>query len=132
MVRILVVEDESDIAELVQYNLQAAGMLVTLTPDGRPALEELQNEDFDLLVLDLMLPTLSGLEVCKAIRSNPNFQQLPILIVSARCDEATRILALAVGASDYLVKPFSPRELVERVRALLPRTAEPVASAGTR
>lgn len=126
------VEDESDIAELVQYNLQAAGMHVTLAPDGLPALEGLQNENFDLLVLDLMLPTLSGLEVCKAIRSNPNFQQLPILVVTARGDATTRSLALALGASDCLVKPFHPRELVERVRALLPRAAQSVASASTR
>jgi DNA-binding response OmpR family regulator len=121
MSRILIVEDDRDIAELVQYNLAADGLDVTLVSDGRPALNELQKGGFDLLVLDLMLPTISGLEVCKAVRANPSTGELPILIMTARGEEEIRRLVLSLGANDYLAKPFSPRELVARVRTLLPQ-----------
>jgi DNA-binding response OmpR family regulator len=126
MARVLLVEDDRDIAELVQYNLQADDLDVTVVYDGRPALHELARGGFDLLVLDLMLPTISGLEVCKAVRSDPALNQLPILILTARGEESIRSLAFAMGASDYLVKPFNPRELVTRVKTLLPQPAKAV------
>jgi DNA-binding response OmpR family regulator len=128
MMRVLVVEDDRDIAELVQYNLRADGLEVVLVPDGRPALCELRKGGFELLLLDLMLPEVSGLEVCKAVRCDPALQHLPILIMTARSEEAIRDLAFSLGASDYLVKPFSPRELVARARNLMPQPAKAVAS----
>lgn len=129
MMRILVVEDDRDIGQLVRYNLQADGFDVTLVEDGRPALCELQGGGFDLLVLDWMLPAVPGLEVCKAVRGNPVLRQLPILVVTARGEEAVRSLAFSAGANDYLVKPFTLHELVARVRALLP-PERPIESAG--
>src|SRR5262245_34545813 len=119
--RVLVVEDDRDIAELVRYNLQADGFEVTVVGDGRPALAELARNRSDLLVLDLMLPAVSGLEVCKAVRNDPEVWQTPILIMTARGEESIRSLAFTMGASDYLVKPFPPHELVARVKNLLPR-----------
>jgi DNA-binding response OmpR family regulator len=119
MNRILIVEDDRDIAELVQYNLVADGMDVTVVFDGRPALNELQKGGFDLLVLDLMLPTVSGLEICKAVRANPTLRHIPILVMTARGEEEIHRSAFAVGANDFLKKPFDPRVLVARVRALL-------------
>jgi DNA-binding response OmpR family regulator len=130
MMRILVVEDDRDIAELVRYNLQAEGLEVVLAPDGRPALCELEKGGFDLLVLDLMLPTISGLEVCKAVRCDAGLQELPILIMTARGEETIRGLAFSMGATDYLVKPFSPLELVARVRTLLSQASKAVGSCG--
>jgi two-component system, OmpR family, phosphate regulon response regulator PhoB len=124
MNRILIVEDDRDIAELVQYNLKADGLDVTLVSDGSPALCELQKGGYDLLVLDLMLPKVSGLEVCKAVRCDPTLEHTPILVMTARGEDSMRALAFAMGASDYLAKPFSPRELITRVRALL-HCAEP-------
>jgi DNA-binding response OmpR family regulator len=124
MSRVLIVEDDRDIAELVQYNLAADGLEVTIVSDGRPALSELFKGGFDLLVLDLMLPTVSGLEVCKAVRGNPAFGQLPILIMTARGEDSIRDLVLSMGANDYLAKPFNPRELVAHVRALLAQWAQ--------
>jgi DNA-binding response OmpR family regulator len=103
--------------------LELDGFEVTLLADGRPALYELQRGTFDLVVLDLMLPALSGLEVCKAVRGDPTLQQLPILIMTARGEEALRSLAFATGANDYLVKPFSPRELAARVRTIMALSA---------
>jgi DNA-binding response OmpR family regulator len=132
MDRILVVEDDHDIGELVRYNLAVIGLDVTLVSDGRPALRELQQGGFKLLVLDLMLPTVSGLEVCKAVRNSPEYGQLPILIVSARGEEAMRSLALQIGADDYLAKPFHPDELVARIRTLLAQSNQvPIASGNT-
>ena len=133
MNRILIVEDDRDIAELVQYNLKADGWDVTLVSDGRPALCELQKGGYGLVVLDLMLPTVSGLEICKAVRCNPAQEHIPILVITARGEEAMRSLAFAMGASDYLAKPFSPRDLITRVRTLLqgPEPPQPAAAAGS-
>jgi DNA-binding response OmpR family regulator len=129
MLRILVVEDDPDIAELVRYNLQAIGLDVIIAADGISALRELRQGSFDLLILDLMLPTVSGLEICKEVRAQPVLQELPVLVMTARGEDAMRELAFSMGATDYLVKPFSPGELVGRVKALLPR---PVAEAASR
>lgn len=129
--RVLIVEDHRDIAELVQYNLKAEGFDVSVVYDGPPALIELRKGTFDLLVLDLMLPTISGLEVCKRVRSDPALKHLPILILTARGEESVRRLAFALGANDYLAKPFNPTELRSRARTLLrssesPQPSEPV------
>ena len=118
--RILVVEDDRDIAELVRYNLIADAHDVTIVYDGIPALCELRKDRFDLLILDLMLPALPGLEVCKAVRANPVLKDLPILIMTAHVDAAIRDTALSMGANDYLPKPFTPCDLRNRMRKLAP------------
>ncbi len=125
--RILVVEDETDIRELIRYNLDREGFLVDEAADGAAALDRLSRRVPDLVVLDLMLPGMSGLEFCRRIRASGQTSQLPILIVTAKGAEADRVLGLEMGADDYLVKPFSTRELVARVKALL-RRANPSAA----
>lgn len=121
MTRILVVEDDRDIAELVGRYLEKAGFAVELLPSGRDAIAALAARPPDVLVLDLMLPGVDGLEICRAARSNPRTANIPIIMVTARAEESERIAGLENGADDYLAKPFSPNELVARVRALLRR-----------
>jgi two-component system response regulator RegX3 len=116
--RILVVEDEPAIAEAVEYALQAEGFQVDALGDGAEALELARRHDYDLLVLDLMLPGLSGVEVCRRLRSE---SPIPILMVTAKDTEVDRVLGLEIGADDYVTKPFSMPELMARVRALLRR-----------
>jgi phosphate regulon transcriptional regulator PhoB len=125
MKRILIIEDDKDIVELVRYNLEKEGFRVTAADDGATGLAQAKHSPPDLLVLDLMLPRLPGLEICKELRKNPKIPRLPILMLTARGDEADRIVGLEMGADDYVSKPFSPRELVARVKALL-RRADPV------
>jgi len=120
--RILVVEDETDLAELVAFNLRGAGHDVTVAHDGNTALAEIQRSQPDLLVLDVMLPDLSGIEVCRRLRRNPQTIRLPVIMLTARTDEVDRVVGFEVGADDYVPKPFSPRELVLRVEAILRRT----------
>jgi two-component system phosphate regulon response regulator PhoB len=120
--RILVVEDETDLAELVAFNLRGAGHDVTVAHDGNTALAEIQRSQPDLLVLDVMLPDVSGLEVCRRLRRNPQTVRLPVIMLTARTDEVDRVVGFEVGADDYVPKPFSPRELVLRVEAILRRT----------
>jgi len=127
MKRILIIEDDPDIVELVRYNLSKEGYQVAASPDGVTGLEKTRKSKPDLLVLDLMLPKLSGLEVCREIRNDAALKQLPILMLTARGEEMDRVIGLEVGADDYVTKPFSPRELVARIRALLRRT-EPAGS----
>jgi phosphate regulon transcriptional regulator PhoB len=124
MKRVLIVEDDRDIVELVRYNLEKEGFQVLAVGDGTAGLAQLRKSPPDLLVLDLMLPKLSGLEICKEIRRNPSLNRLPILMLTARGEEADRVVGLELGADDYVTKPFSPRELVARVKALL-RRVEP-------
>jgi phosphate regulon transcriptional regulator PhoB len=119
--RVLIIEDDRDIVELVRYNLEKEGFQVAATGDGMAGLAQLQKSPPDLLLLDLMLPKLSGLEICKAVRRNESLNRLPILILSARGEEADRVIGLELGADDYVTKPFSPRELMARVKALLRR-----------
>ncbi len=119
--RLLIIEDDRDIVELVRYNLEKEGFQVTAAFDGLTGLAQIQKTPPDLLLLDLMLPKLSGLEVCKAVRREEGLNRLPILILSARGEEADRVIGLELGADDYVSKPFSPRELVARVKALLRR-----------
>ncbi len=122
MSRILVVEDDPDIAELIVHYLQKAGHAVDLLSSGAAVMPRLRAGPPDLLVLDLMLPDFDGLMVCQAIRSEPRTAAIPIIMVTARADEADRISGLELGADDYVTKPFSPKELVARVGALLRRT----------
>jgi two-component system, OmpR family, response regulator RegX3 len=116
--RILVVEDEAAIADAVEYALRAEGFDVEAAPDGEGALERALSRPYDLLVLDLMLPGLSGIEVCRRLREESS---VPILMLTAKDAEVDRVLGLEVGADDYVTKPFSVPELVARVRALLRR-----------
>ena len=120
--KILVVEDEADIRELLRYNLAQEGFTVEEAGDGAEALDRIGRRAPDLLLLDLMLPQMSGLEMCRRMRSNPETAKLPILVVTAKGAEVDRILGLEMGADDYVVKPFSPREVVARVKALLRRS----------
>jgi len=124
MKRILIIEDDKDIVELVRYNLEKEGFQVAASGDGVSGLTQVRKAPPSLLLLDLMLPRLSGLEICKEIRRDQRLNKLPILILTARGDEADRVIGLELGADDYVTKPFSPRELVARVKALL-RRVEP-------
>ncbi|MGH7793970.1 MAG: winged helix-turn-helix domain-containing protein [Candidatus Binatia bacterium] len=119
--KILVVEDEPDISKLVSYNLAQERFKVLTAEDGEQALKVIQREKPNLVVLDLMLPGLSGMEVCKILRDRPETAKLPILMLTAKAGEADRVVGLEMGADDYLAKPFSPREMVARVRAILRR-----------
>ena len=125
---ILVVEDEPDIRKLVQYNLAQERFKVLEAEDGEQALKILQRERPNLVILDLMLPGLSGLELCKILRERPQTAQLPILMLTAKAGEADKVVGLEMGADDYLVKPFSPREMIARVRAILRRSEAPTSS----
>ncbi len=122
--KILLIEDDRDIVELVRYNLEKDGYQVSASGDGATGLAQLRKSPPDLLLLDLMLPKLSGLEICKEIRRDAALNRLPILMLTARGDEADRVVGLELGADDYVTKPFSPRELAARVKALL-RRVEP-------
>jgi phosphate regulon transcriptional regulator PhoB len=128
MKRILIIEDDRDIVELVRYNLANEGFQVSSAHDGSTGLSTLKKTPPDLLLLDLMLPKLSGLEICREIRRDDSLNRLPILMLTARGEEADRVVGLEMGADDYVTKPFSPRELLARVKALL-RRAEPPADA---
>lgn len=118
MRQVLVVDDEARILEVVQYALEREGYRVSSVDDGSKAVDALARGAFDLVVLDVMLPGLDGLEVCRRVRAT---SKVPILFLSARSDEIDRVLGLELGGDDYLVKPFSPRELVARVKAVLRR-----------
>jgi two-component system, OmpR family, alkaline phosphatase synthesis response regulator PhoP len=119
--RILVVEDDRDIGELVCRYLEKAGFTPELVSSGRDAIASLSTAPPDLLVLDLMLPHVDGLEICRAVRANDRTAATPIIMLTARAEESERIVGLEIGADDYIAKPFSPNELVARVRALLRR-----------
>ena len=126
--KILIVEDESDLVKLLKYNLEKEGFKVNYATDGSIALSEARRDPPDLIILDLMLPGLGGLEVCRQLRRSERFARTPVLILSARGEEADRVVGLELGADDYVTKPFSTREMIARVRALLRRN-EPVAPA---
>jgi len=120
---ILIVEDEPDIAELVRYHLEKAGLPARIVADGKQALELIARAQPDLIVLDLMLPGMDGLEVCRRLRASQSTRTIPVIMLTARAEEVDRVLGLEMGADDYVPKPFSPRELVARVKAVLRRAA---------
>lgn len=119
---VLIVEDEPPLVELISYNLEKAGFQVQIARDGDEAMLAVAEQKPDLVLLDWMLPYVSGIEICRRIRRNPETRDLPIIILTARGEEDDRIRGLDAGADDYVVKPFSPSELIARVRAVLRRT----------
>ena len=123
--RILVAEDDPDIGSLLGHYLRKAGFLPTLVATGRDVLPQIKREAPDLLVLDLMLPGLDGLQLCRLIRADAATAAIPIIMVTAKAEESDRIVGLELGADDYITKPFSPNEVVARVRALLRRANRP-------
>jgi DNA-binding response OmpR family regulator len=130
MSQILVVEDDPDIAELIGHYLEKAGHSVEVLASGAAVMPSVRRRPPDLVVLDLMLPELDGLMICQAMRTEPKTAAIPIIMVTARGEEADRITGLELGADDYVTKPFSPKELAARVTALLRRTARPVPAGG--
>ena len=124
--KVLVVDDEPDAIELIAFNLKGAGLDVVTASDGAEALKKAAHHTPDLIILDVMLPEVDGLEVCKVLRRSPKTAGVPILMLTSKAAEVDRIVGLELGADDYVTKPFSPRELVLRVKRLLrsPKTAE--------
>ncbi len=122
--KILIVDDEPDIVDLVSYNLKKEGFKVTAASDGEKALDKIRRDKFDLVVLDLMLPGIQGVELCRIIRNDPKAAGTPIIMLTAKGEEVDRVVGLESGADDYMTKPFSARELVARVKAVLRRTGE--------
>lgn len=121
MNKILIIEDDPRIAKLIRYNLEKAGFGCLQASDGENAFEELNRHKIRLIVLDIMLPGMDGFELCKEIKRKPAWGSIPILMLTARAEEIDRVLGLELGADDYMVKPFSPRELVLRIKAILRR-----------
>ncbi len=122
--KILVVDDEPDLIDLVSYNLKKEGFEVSSASDGEEALRKIRSENFDLIVLDLMLPGIQGFELCRILRNDTKTGHLPIIMLTAKTEDVDRILGLEIGADDYIAKPFNPRELAARVKAVLRRTGE--------
>ncbi len=120
---ILVIDDEKDLIELVRYNLQKEGFDVIGAPDGKAGLEVAREHRPDLILLDLMMPGLDGLEVCRRLRADGRTAGIPVILLTAKATEADRVVGLEMGADDYVTKPFSPRELVARVKVRLRRVA---------
>ncbi|HDQ03673.1 MAG TPA: response regulator [Deltaproteobacteria bacterium] len=124
MVKIIVVDDEKDIVDLVAYNLEKEGFLVIKVYDGARALKVIRSKKPALIILDLMLPGMSGIEVCRHIRANQDTANIPIIMLTAKADETDKIVGLEMGADDYITKPFSVKELVARVRTILRRAQD--------
>ncbi len=122
---IAIVDDDPDILELVTVHLKRTGMKVRSFADVEPFYRFLQQDKPDLIILDLMLPGADGLEVCKSLRKEEKFSSVPVIMLTARADEVDRVLGLEIGADDYIIKPFSPKELVARVKAVLRRSQPP-------
>ena len=119
--KILIIEDESDVADLLTLNLRKAGFRTSTAADGAGGLQKARDDRPDFIILDLMLPKMSGLEVCKILKSDAATSQTPILMLTAKAEEIDRIVGLEFGADDYVTKPFSPREIVLRIRAIFRR-----------
>jgi len=122
--RILVVDDEPDIGELLKYNLEQEGYEVLLLTQGERVVPFLEKDQVDLVILDLMLPGISGMDLCRQLKRSPKLENIPIIILSAKSSETDKIVGLELGADDYITKPFSPREAVARVKAVLRRTED--------
>jgi two-component system, OmpR family, alkaline phosphatase synthesis response regulator PhoP len=123
--RILVVDDEEDLLELIRYNLSKEGYRVTCAASGEAALREARANPPDLIVLDLLLPNVDGLEVCKLLKNDSRTKHVPIVMLTAKAEEADMVTGLELGADDYITKPFSPRVLTARIKAVLRRKNEP-------
>lgn len=119
--KVVVIEDEADILEVIEYNLSREGFAVVSCRDGEEGLRVVQSEVPGMVLLDLMLPGIDGIEICRTLRSDPVTKRIPIIMVTAKGEESEIVLGLGVGADDYVVKPFSPKELVARVKAVLRR-----------
>ncbi len=130
MDKILVVDDEPDIVSLISYNLKKEGFSVSAVADGGEALRTIREGNFALVILDLMLPGIHGMELCRMLRRNAGTSQLPIIMLTAKGEEADRITGLEAGADDYMSKPFSPRELIARVKAVLRRSSDQKKTSG--
>lgn len=122
--KILLVDDEKDIVKLLEYNLKKEGFRTISASDGAEALGKAAKEHPDLIILDLMIPEVDGLEVCKTLKKEPHTACLPVIMLTAKAQEADKIVGLELGADDYVTKPFSPRELIARVKAVLRRSHE--------
>src|SRR5438552_8663180 len=118
---ILIVEDERDVVDLLALNLRKAGFTTSIAADGAVGLEKARSEKPAFIILDLMLPKMPGLEVCKIQKSDPGTRQIPIMMLTAKAEEIDRIVGLEFGADDYVTKPFSPREMILRIKAILRR-----------
>jgi phosphate regulon transcriptional regulator PhoB len=127
--RIVIIEDEPDIVQLVRYSFQKEGFQVESFTSGKEGLESLRRKPADLLLLDIMLPDLDGFEICRRLRTHEQLRHLPVIFLTAKGAEIDRVLGLEIGADDYVVKPFSPRELIARVRAVLRRQERGVTTA---
>jgi two-component system phosphate regulon response regulator PhoB len=123
--KILVVEDESDVADLLTLNFRKAGFKISTAADGAIGLQKAREDRPDFIILDLMLPKMSGLEVCKILKNDTATSHIPILMLTAKAEEIDRIVGLEFGADDYVTKPFSPREILLRIRAILRRGETP-------
>ena len=122
--KILIVEDEPDIIKMLEYNLKKEGFRITSASDGREALRRAEREHPDIIILDLMLPEIDGLEVCKTLKQSSDTADIPVIMLTAKAQETDKIVGLELGADDYITKPFSIRELTARVKAVLRRTGE--------
>lgn len=129
MKNVLVIDDEADIVELVAYNMRKEGFDVDSAHDGEEGLKKIGLKKYDLIFLDLMLPGIQGIELCKIIRGNAETSRVPIIMLTAKGEEIDKIIGLEVGADDYITKPFSPRELVARAKAILRRAEQPAEAA---
>ena len=121
-IKVLIADDEPNQIELISYNLKQAGFEVTHASDGQKALHMAENILPDIIVLDWMMPVMSGIEVCKTLRSMAETKDIPVIMLSARGEEGDKTLGLDIGADDYMTKPFSPKELVARIHAVLRRS----------
>lgn len=119
--RVVLVEDEGDIRDVIEYNLSREGYTTLAFDNGEDGLEAIQNETPDLVLLDLMLPGIDGLEICRKLKQNPATRDIPIIMITAKTEESDVVLGLGVGADDYVNKPFSPQELIARVKSVLRR-----------
>jgi phosphate regulon transcriptional regulator PhoB len=128
---ILIVDDEVDICKLLEYNLTKEGFYAESLQDGITALKKLKSHTFDLMILDLMLPEMDGIQLCRLIREDSQLKSLPIIMLTAKDEELDRVLGLEIGADDYVTKPFSVREVVARVKAVLRRAKENLSEAKT-
>ena len=123
--KILIIEDESDVADLLEMGLRKAGFKTSAAADGASGLQKARDNRPDFIVLDLMLPKMSGLEVCRILKGDTATSHIPILMLTAKAEEIDRIVGLEFGADDYVTKPFSPREVALRIRAILRRGEKP-------